>query len=247
MGKLPGAVVRAIQEAPGVDALGDHDYQRVLAAAEAAGLAGEPRAPETAREVWAARGLTQLAYSCDGAKTEDGVGFAKPDSLVGRWLGYHVAAGGGLDDAAWRASIRLCAKYARTQVGSMPDPDERDAALDARLAGEAALEAARERAKSVSAVIAEAKRRVANAPVRITLVGDVSTPEGQAQASFLVVAPYRADALDDWRHLPGRRWEGGPKANRVPYREARALHALLARHYAGQDAVGPKGFFVVGE
>lgn len=243
---LSAATIRAIMAAPTVDALRDHDYRRVLAAAQAAGLAGEPRAPQTAREAWAASALEQLAYSCDGARTQDGVGFTAGDTGVGRLLGFRVAAGGGLDDAAWRAAIRLCAKYQRTQAGLMPEPDEQDRALDARLVGEAALEAARESARSVSSVLAEARRRAASARIQITLVGDVSTPEGQQTATFLVVAPYSARALDDWRGIRGRRWESGPKANRVPYREARALHALLEAHYRGEDAVGPKGFFVIG-
>jgi hypothetical protein len=233
--------------APGVDALTDHDYRAVLAAAQAAGLEGEPRAPKTLREVWAQGALQSLAFSCDGAKTQDGTGFNKPDTNVGRYLGYYVASGGGLDDAAWRAAIRICAKYQMTQVGAMPEPDDADRELDARMAGDAALEAARERARSVSSVVSEAKRRAMNAKVSLTLVGDIKTARGQDEAYFLVAAPYNADAVDAWRDIPGRRWERGERCNRVPYRQARALNALLVRFYKGQDAMGPKGFFVVGE
>lgn len=247
MTTLSGAVVRAILEAPGVDALRDHDYGSVLDAAQAAGLAGEPRAPKTLREVWAQGALQQLAYSCDGARTQDGEGFNKPDTNVGRYLGFHVARGGGLDDAAWRAAIRVCAKYQDSQVGRMPEPDDIDRDLDARLAGDDALEAARERARSVSSVISEAKRRAAGAPVVIRLEGAVSTPEEQAEAYWSVTTPYRAEAVNAWRRIPGRQWDAKGKSNRVPYREARALHALLREFFDGCDAMGPKGFFVVGE
>lgn len=63
---------------------------------------------------------------------------------------------------------------------------------------------------------------------------------------LLVHAPYCETATGDWRTIPGRRWDGKVKCNRVPSNQRRALFTLLVKHYPGALASGPKGTFVVG-
>ena len=77
-------------------------------------LATERRAPRGPRETWAAQAICQLAGQCDGAQTEDEVGFMKSDVALGHSLAAHVADG--LTDGEWHVAVRVALRYP-AQVG----------------------------------------------------------------------------------------------------------------------------------
>jgi len=60
-----------------------------------------------------------------------------------------------------------------------------------------------------------------------------------------VTCPFKVEALDDWRHLPGRYWDRSLNVNVVPASERCRLWDLLRRHFAGKMGLGPKGAFVI--
>jgi hypothetical protein len=63
---------------------------------------------------------------------------------------------------------------------------------------------------------------------------------------FVVKTPYSPASTDAWRQIKGRQWSKENKTNSVPVAEREALWALLRRFFAGEQAIGPKGPFVVG-
>lgn len=69
----------------------------------------------------------------------------------------------------------------------------------------------------------------------------------ETNGELAVYAPFVETACGDWRGIPGRRWDGEAKCNRMPSNQRRALFGLLKKHYPGALATGPKGAFVVGE
>lgn len=75
---------------------------------------GPPRGPESAEERWAAWAVVHLASACDGATTEDGVGFMKSDVALGHSIAASVPHG--LSDLEWAVVVRICQHYPR-QVG----------------------------------------------------------------------------------------------------------------------------------
>ena len=76
------------------------------------------RGPQTAREQWAARALSELSeLDPDFAKFENGVGFNKADGSQGHFLGLELAKG--LTTQQWSMAIVLCRKY-HGQVGECP-------------------------------------------------------------------------------------------------------------------------------
>jgi hypothetical protein len=60
-----------------------------------------------------------------------------------------------------------------------------------------------------------------------------------------VKAPYRGEAVEGWRRVPGRRFDKESKRNVIPVSSKRALWELLKAHYAGEYGIGPKGAFEV--
>lgn len=221
---------------------------------------GELREAASAQERWARNALVALTQQCDGAVTDDAVGFNKADTNVGRYLGHYVEQGGLFDDTEWRAAVGLCRKY-HEQVGACPPADEHDRAVDARLADavadlrqraktvsaaeraelarrEAAAERERERAERAEREAAERERR-ANAP-------EITIEVSEDGERLLVRTPYNADATAAWRAIPSRRWNTEHQGNVISKAHSRELHALLVQHYSGKRAIGPKGPFVVG-
>lgn len=63
--------------------------------------------------------------------------------------------------------------------------------------------------------------------------------------AYVVRAPYDARHVDRMRLVPGRRWDRGAKADRVPVASKGALFAALRASFAGAVALGPKGLFVL--
>lgn len=211
-------------------------------------LRGEPRAPSSAQERFAAGALMALTSDCDGAKVDDGVGFNKADTNAGRYLGHWIARGGDLDDVEWQGAIDMLPKY-HGQVGRLPAPDEADLARRARLLND---EAFKER---LGAVLREAKRvrkareqhqlRLTKPDIEITREG----AEREDGGVWVVSAPYCEEAVQAWRNLHrefGGGWSMAREVRIVPYRGARALHALLTTYHVGQYARGLKGVYVIG-
>lgn len=63
---------------------------------------------------------------------------------------------------------------------------------------------------------------------------------------YRVTFRFNADAVDDLRRVPGRRWFPKPeKMWYVPYSSRRELHEWLRRNFQGAVIMGPKGPFVV--
>lgn len=68
----------------------------------------------------------------------------------------------------------------------------------------------------------------------------------EADGEYLVVStPFKPAAREAWRRIPGRRWDGTAKVNRVPASRARDLWALLRAHFAGLVASGRRGLFTI--
>jgi hypothetical protein len=206
-------------------------YLDALKAAEKLFGRGVLRPAKTAQERFAADALVSLTAVCDGALKDDEMGFSAADTGLGRMLGAYVGRGAEFDDAEWRGICALVRKY-HGQVGRMPSPDDEDRRLDAQY--QEALDSLRERSKHAHKV----EKRLAVSDFDVVLIRDGD--------EWIVEAPYVAAATVDWRTLPGRRWDGARGVNRCPYRESRALDALLRKHYAGKLANGPKGAFMVG-
>jgi hypothetical protein len=236
------------------DAFAGLDYGEVVGVAAA--MRGEARVAASTQEVWAARALASLTADCDGAVTDDGAGFNKSDTNAGRYLGHYTAAGGMLDDVEWQGAIDLLQKY-HGQIGRMPRPDEQDEARFARVdaieraaAGEegafkARLAVVLREAKRVQKARAEHQHRLANPDVEIVREG----AEREDGGVWVVTAPYCEAAVQAWRNLHrefGGGWSKSRSVRIVPYRGARALHALLTAHHAGQYARGLKGSYVIG-
>lgn len=224
MAEMPETLARPIH-------VSGSGFKDALTAVEKLFGRGLPRPPQTAQERFAASAIVSLTASCDGAVEDDGIGFNAGDTGLGRMLGAYVASGVEFDDAEWRGICALVRKY-HGQVGAMPAPDADDVRLDAQF--QEALDSLRERSKHAHKV--EKRIAVDDFDVVLTRDGDV----------WRVATPYVAAATNDWRTLPGRRWDGQQGVNVVPYRESRSLDALLRRHYAGKLARGPKGVFVIG-
>jgi hypothetical protein len=74
------------------------------------------------------------------------------------------------------------------------------------------------------------------APVRIIDTGD----------AIELFAPYRPEAVEALRAVPGRRWNKERKVTVFPLGSRGALWKALQRGYAGLMATGPKGTFVIG-
>ncbi len=215
-------------------------YESILALATSLGLVrGEPRGPSTPQEQWALAALVALTAECDGAVSDDAVGFNKADTQIGRYLGHYVAAGGLLDDCEWRAAVAVCGKY-HGQIGERPEATGEDVRLDGLFRrghnesddARDALDSLRGRARAVT----EASKRAESPDVVIERDGE----------RLLVSTPYAEAASNDWRRIPSRRWDSARKVNAVAVADSRALNALLEKHYRGKIARGPKGVFVVG-
>jgi hypothetical protein len=236
------------------DAFDGIEYGDVVGVA--ADLRGEPRPAEGRQEVWASRGLVTLTGACDGAVTDDGIGFNKSDTNGGRYLGYHIGAGRALDDVEWEAAITMLGKY-HGQIGSKPAPDEHDLArrdrvmqvdedegFRARL--DVVLDEARSLQKERMAAAAELQRRIDNPDVIIGREG-ADRPDG----GVLTVKTTRRVGYDvfearraAWSALHaehGGRWDGVGALRTVPYRAARALNALLEAHHDGEVCRGTTG------
>lgn len=238
------------------DAFAGLDYAEVVGVAS--GMRGEARVASSRQETWAAEALASLTASCDGAREDDGVGFNKSDTNAGRYLGHFIARGGMLDDVEWQGAIDLLQKY-HGQIGRMPRPDAQDEARVARVdaaeraaAGDAEGSAFKAR---LAVVLTEAKR-VQKARIKhLKRLADpevIITRENADDASggvWVVSAPYCEAAVQAWRNIH-REFGGGWSKSRgvriVPFKGARALHALLTTHHAGQAARGLKGAYIIG-
>lgn len=236
------------------DAFDGIEYGDVVGVA--ADLRGEPRPAEGRQELWAARGLVSLTGSCDGAVTDDGVGFNKSDTNGGRYLGYHIGAGGALDDVEWEAAIAMLGKY-HGQIGSKPPPDEHDLARRDRVVKvdedegfrarlDAILDEARKIQKERMAAVRELQRRIENPEVIIGREG-ADRPDGGTLTVKTTkrvgydVFEVRRSAWTALHAEHGGRWDGLRTLRVVPYRAARALNALLEAHYEGEVCRGTTG------
>lgn len=187
-----------------------------LAASQLGLVRGEPRGPQNAQEQWAKRALEQLAGDCDGAFSDDGMGFNKADTVAGRYLGFYVAGGGLLDDTEWKGAIEICRKYAG-QVGECPAPESKGADKELR-----------ERAKLVTKA----------SKIKPAIV--IERKGGKLH----IAAPYSASATGAWRAISSRTWDGAAKRNIVAESDFSAVRALLAKHYAGEIVATPEEVFV---
>ncbi len=66
-----------------------------------------------------------------------------------------------------------------------------------------------------------------------------------AAASLWLWSPFNETALALLQAIPGRRWEGEEKANRVPLSQKRALWSVLLNMFPGALAHGPGRLFVI--
>jgi len=237
----------ATDPAPRRDAFDDVDYADVVGVA--APLRGEARVAASTQEAWAHRALIALTGACDGAKEDDGVGFNKSDTNAGRYLGHFVARGGMLDDVEWQGAVDMLKKY-HGQAGRAPRPDALDTARAARVAEQeeafrARLTVVLTEARRVQKARAKHLKRLAEPDVIITRE-NADAPDGGV---WTVFAPFNEPAVQAWRNLH-REFGGGWSKSRgvriVPYKGARAIHALLTAHHAGQYAKGMKGAYVIG-
>lgn len=233
--------------APRRDAFDDVDYADVVGVA--APLRGAARVAASTQEAWAHVALIALTGACDGAKEADSVGFNKSDTNAGRYLGHFVARGGMLDDVEWQGAVDMLRKY-HGQAGRVPRADALDTARAARVAEQAEAFRARltvvlTEARRVQKARAKHLKRLAEPDVIITREGD-DAPDGGV---WTVLAPFHEPAVQAWRNLH-REFGGGWSKSRgvriVPYKGARAIHALLTAHHAGQYAKGLKGAYVIG-
>jgi hypothetical protein len=229
------------------DAFDDVDYADVVGVA--APLRGEARVAASTQEAWAHGALIALTGACDGAKEDDGVGFNKSDTNAGRYLGHFVARGGMLDDVEWQGAVDMLKKY-HGQAGRVPRADALDTARSARVAEQAEAFRARltvvlTEARRVQKARAKHLKRLSEPDVVITRE-NTDAPDGGV---WTVLAPFNEPAVQAWRNLH-REFGGGWSKSRgvriVPYKGARAIHALLTAHHAGQYAKGLKGAYVIG-
>ena len=74
---------------------------------------------------------------------------------------------------------------------------------------------------------------------------DVRLVEDQGQIK--IFAPYNEAALPAFRMLPGRKWDGEGKCNRIPAtaQAKTALLGILRTYYPGMLAIGSKGPFTL--
>ena len=229
------------------DAFDDVDYADVVGVA--APLRGEARVAASTQEAWAHGALIALTGACDGAKEDDGVGFNKSDTNAGRYLGHFVARGGMLDDVEWQGAVDMLRKY-HGQAGRVPRADALDTARATRVAEQAEAFRARltvvlTEARRVQKARAKHLKRLSEPDVVITRE-NADAPDGGV---WTVFAPFNEPAVQAWRNLH-REFGGGWSKSRgvriVPYKGARAIHALLTAHHAGQYAKGLKGAYVIG-
>ena len=52
---------------------------------------------------------------------------------------------------------------------------------------------------------------------------------------YIVVAPFRKEAVEGWRQVVGRRFDDSRKANLVPVRCRRSLEVFLTEYYSDLD------------
>lgn len=78
------------------------------------------------------------------------------------------------------------------------------------------------------AKIASAILHTGKAPV-------IKLRESTRGTGWYVTAPYSAEATNDWRNVPGRRWAAESKENFVPHESVFDLQDLLEKHYPGAE------------
>jgi hypothetical protein len=101
------------------------------------------------------------------------------------------------------------------------------------------LDAIREvKALGFWALAEKLEARAGNTPVRLEM-----TTDERGREFLVVAAPYLEAALGDWNKLS--RWDRELKARVVPAHRRADLWALLRRWFAGLEATGPKGPFVI--
>lgn len=81
--------------------------------------------------------------------------------------------------------------------------------------------------------------------LRKRLLGRVTVEITELDGTLIVSAPYREEALEAWRSIPGRVWSQKARAYYIPATERRALWCVLKAHYSGESARGPKGDFTI--
>ena len=67
------------------------------------------------------------------------------------------------------------------------------------------------------------------------------------EEGLMIRTPFVEAAAEDWRRIPGRRWEKAMRYNVVPSNQRFAVWALLQKHHAGTVGVGPRGVFTIKE
>lgn len=141
-----------------------------------------------------------LARRCDGARTEDGIGYNRYDAPWGARAADKIAAGQPLD---LTAALRVVSKYRKQleRAGlELPDAD----------------------------VLRETLATATPAPVAAAPSGVTITPAGGKMLALQTLAirfPYDAELVATARALPGRRFDGATKAWIVP---RSALEQVLA-------------------
>lgn len=75
-------------------------------------------------------------------------------------------------------------------------------------------------------------------------IGSVQVEE-TTDGMLAVKAPYNEQALTGWRRIPGRRWDGQEKVNKVPITSKSALWGFLREYYPKHIGQGSKGFFLI--
>jgi len=60
-----------------------------------------------------------------------------------------------------------------------------------------------------------------------------------------IKTPYKPEAVAVFQKVNGRKWDKVRKVNTFPASEKVAVYAVLKAHYAGLNAIGPKGPFVI--
>ena len=82
---------------------------------------------------------------------------------------------------------------------------------------------------------------------RLATVQIATTEEGHPHGAgrFAVKAPYCEAALQDFRNIPGSRWDKENKVRTYPFSSRGALFGVLKKWFGGCTAMGPKGPFIL--
>lgn len=159
-----------------------------------------------------------VAARCDGAKDEDGVGFNGQDALFGKRLAALAeVAPEAVTEAMVGEAATMLVKYCDTQVATYLGAD-----VAAEVKGHGLTAARNALARQDARRALQSAQGVLSR--RVTVEGD----------SLVFVAAYDAALVSAFRDLPGRRYDGGTKTNRVPLNRITGSHASFAATWGFQ-------------